>query len=109
MSAELAERGARRLRYPTELRERVVRIVRAHMFDPGRADAAARAPAARAVTATGSRFDLLDHKEADLRGQGRAPAAATSSSGSRGFRRRGRAASRRARTGCATSRSTATT
>src|SRR5581483_4826028 len=38
VSAELAERALSRLRYPTELRRRVVRIVRSHMVDTTRSD-----------------------------------------------------------------------
>ena len=38
VSAKLADSALERLRYPTDLRQRVVRIVRAHMLDPGRAD-----------------------------------------------------------------------
>jgi hypothetical protein len=57
-----------RLRYPNELRKRVLRIVRAHMVDPGRADPlrARRLLARHGAAVT---FDLLDHKEADLRGK----------------------------------------
>jgi tRNA nucleotidyltransferase (CCA-adding enzyme) len=70
VSADLAVAALARLRYPTELRRGVARIVRAHMIDPGRADPVrARRLLARhgAIIA----FDLLDHKEADLRGKRR--------------------------------------
>ena len=69
MSAELAGAALSRLRYPTDLRKRVVRIVRAHMFDPGKGDAL-RARKLLARFGDSLAFDLLDHKEADLRGKG---------------------------------------
>jgi tRNA nucleotidyltransferase (CCA-adding enzyme) len=61
----------RRLRYPTALRDRVVRIVRAHMFmPPKRPDAVcARRFLARHGEALAG--DLVAHKEADLRAKGR--------------------------------------
>jgi tRNA nucleotidyltransferase (CCA-adding enzyme) len=68
VSAELAETALERLRYPTDLRKRVARIVRAHMIDPGRADPL-RARRLLARYGAGVAFDLLDHKEADLRGK----------------------------------------
>jgi len=68
VSAELAEAGLERLRYPTDLRKRVARIVRAHMIDPGRADPL-RARRLLARYGAGVAFDLLDHKDADLRGK----------------------------------------
>jgi tRNA nucleotidyltransferase (CCA-adding enzyme) len=68
VSAELAEAALDRLRYPTDLRKRVARIVRAHMIDPGRADPL-RARRLLARHGAGVVFDLLDHKEADLRGK----------------------------------------
>ena len=70
VSAELAATALARLRYPTELRKRVARIVRAHMVDPGRADPL-RARRLLARHGAGITFDLLDHKEADLRGKRR--------------------------------------
>jgi tRNA nucleotidyltransferase/poly(A) polymerase len=72
VSAELAGRALSRLRYPNELRSRVIRIVRAHMFDPARSDPVR---ARRMLSRYGRRltFDLLDHKEADLRGKGDTP------------------------------------
>jgi tRNA nucleotidyltransferase (CCA-adding enzyme) len=72
VSAELADTALTRLRYPTDLRKRVVRIVRAHMFDPGKGDAV-RARKLLARFGVPIAFDLLDHKEADLRGKGEQP------------------------------------
>ncbi len=74
VSAELAAQALSRLRYPNELRSRVLRIVRAHMFDPARSDPVR---ARRMLSRYGRRltFDLLDHKEADLRGKGETPRA----------------------------------
>jgi tRNA nucleotidyltransferase (CCA-adding enzyme) len=68
VSAELADAGLQRLRYPTDLRNRVVRIVRAHMMDPGKADEV-RARRLLQRYGVGVTFDLLDHKEADLAGK----------------------------------------
>ena len=74
VGAELADAALRRLRYPTELRERVVRIVRFHMFNVGKADTLhARRLLAR--YGEGLALDLLDHKEADLLGKGERRAA----------------------------------
>jgi tRNA nucleotidyltransferase/poly(A) polymerase len=70
VGAQLAEQALDRLRYPTDLRKRVVRIVRSHMIDPGKADPL-RARRLLARYGAGLLFDLLDHKEADLRGKGR--------------------------------------
>jgi tRNA nucleotidyltransferase (CCA-adding enzyme) len=72
ISARLAEQALDRLRYPTELRKRVARIVRSHMIDPGKADPL-RARRLLARYGDGLLFDLLDHKEADLRGKGQPP------------------------------------
>lgn len=69
ISAQLAEQALDRLRYPTDLRKRVVRIVRSHMIDPGKANPL-RARRLLARYGAGLLFDLLDHKEADLRGKG---------------------------------------
>ena len=69
VSAELATAALDRLRYPTELRKRVVRIVRGHMIDPGRSDPL-RARRLLARYGAGLLFDLLDHKQADLIGKG---------------------------------------
>jgi tRNA nucleotidyltransferase/poly(A) polymerase len=68
VSADLATTALNRLRYPTELRKRVVRIVRAHMLDPGKGDAL-RARRLLARYGDDVALDLLDHKEADLRGK----------------------------------------
>jgi tRNA nucleotidyltransferase (CCA-adding enzyme) len=73
VGAELAAQALSRLRYPNELRQRVVRIVRGHMIDPGKADPV-RARRLLARYGAGLVFDLLDHKEADLRGKGEVPA-----------------------------------
>jgi len=72
VSGELAAAALSRLRYPTDLRNRVVRIVRGHMIDPGRADGL-RARKLLSRYGSGVLFDLLDHKEADLRGKGDTP------------------------------------
>ncbi len=72
ISSRLAEQALDRLRYPTELRKRVVRIVRSHMIDPGKADPL-RARRLLARYGSGLLFDLIDHKEADLRGKGQPP------------------------------------
>jgi tRNA nucleotidyltransferase (CCA-adding enzyme) len=69
VSAQLADAALERLRYPTDLRQRVVRIVRAHMVDPGRADDV-RARRLLQRYGIGLTFDLLDHKQADLLGKG---------------------------------------
>jgi tRNA nucleotidyltransferase (CCA-adding enzyme) len=69
VSAQLADTALERLRYPTDLRQRVVRIVRAHMIDPGRADEL-RARRLLQRYGVGLTFDLLDHKRADLLGKG---------------------------------------
>jgi tRNA nucleotidyltransferase (CCA-adding enzyme) len=72
VSAELAERALSRLRYPTEIRRRVVRIVRLHMVDTRRSDPVR---ARRLLARYGEPLvrELLDHKEADLFGKGDAP------------------------------------
>ena len=69
VSAQLADAALERLRYPTDLRRQVVRIVRGHMLDPGRAD---EVRARRLLQRYGGdlTFDLLDHKRADLLGKG---------------------------------------
>jgi tRNA nucleotidyltransferase (CCA-adding enzyme) len=68
VSAELAAQALSRLRYPTDLRQRVLRLVRAHMMDPGKADEL-RARRLLQRYGVGLTFDLLDHKEADLAGK----------------------------------------
>jgi putative nucleotidyltransferase with HDIG domain len=72
VSAELADVALARLRYPTELRRRVVRIVRSHMLDVGRADPL-RARKLLARFGEPMLRELLDHKEADIRGKGERP------------------------------------
>jgi tRNA nucleotidyltransferase (CCA-adding enzyme) len=68
VGAELAAGALSRLRYPNALRKRVVRIVRRHMFQPGKGDARR---ARRFLRRNGDElaFDLLDHKQADLLGK----------------------------------------
>ena len=68
VSADLADAALRRLRYPNDLRRRVVSIVRAHMFDVGRGDALR---ARRFLWRYGDDLaaDLLAHKQADLLGK----------------------------------------
>ncbi|HET7127870.1 MAG TPA: CCA tRNA nucleotidyltransferase [Gaiellaceae bacterium] len=73
VGASLAETALGRLRYPTELRRRVVRIVRSHMIDTSRAEPL-RARRLLARYGDSLLSDLLDHKEADLRGKGERPA-----------------------------------
>jgi len=66
--AGLADEALRRLRYPNELRERVVKIVRFHPFLLGAGDALeARKLLAR--HGDGLVLDLLDHWEADITGR----------------------------------------
>jgi len=72
VSAELADRAMLRLRYPNELRRRVLRIVRAHMIDTSRDDPL-RARKLLARYGDGLLGELLDHKEADLHGKGVPP------------------------------------
>ena len=68
VGAELAAAALLRLRYPNKLRQRVVRIVRHHMFQPGKGDALR---ARRFLRRNGDEiaFDLIDHKHADLLGK----------------------------------------
>jgi len=68
VSAELADEALRRLRYPNALRQRVVRIIRHHMFKPGAPDPQRARRFLKKHGAEGAR-DLLDHKEADLLGK----------------------------------------
>ena len=72
VSAELAEHALARLRYPNELRRRVLRLVRAHMLDTSRSDPY-RARKLLARYGDDLLADLLDHREADLRGKGAPP------------------------------------
>jgi tRNA nucleotidyltransferase (CCA-adding enzyme) len=68
VGAELAAGALLRLRYPNKLRQRVVRIVRRHMFQPGKGDARR---ARRFLRRNGDElaFELIDHKHADLLGK----------------------------------------
>jgi tRNA nucleotidyltransferase/poly(A) polymerase len=68
VSAEFAASALNRLRYPTELRKRVVAIVRGHMFSVGKGD---DLRARRMLARYGDEltFDLIDHKRADLLGK----------------------------------------
>jgi poly(A) polymerase/tRNA nucleotidyltransferase (CCA-adding enzyme) len=68
IGAELAADALLRLRYPNKLRQHVVRIVRRHMFQPGKGDALR---ARRFLRRNGDElaFDLIDHKHADLLGK----------------------------------------
>ncbi len=68
VGAGLAAGALLRLRYPNALRQRVVRIVRRHMFRPGKGDARrARRFLRRNGVELG--FELIDHKHADLLGK----------------------------------------
>jgi tRNA nucleotidyltransferase (CCA-adding enzyme) len=68
VGAELAAQALLRLRYPNALRKQVVRIVRRHMFQPGKGDARR---ARRFLRRNGDElaFLLIDHKHADLLGK----------------------------------------
>jgi poly(A) polymerase/tRNA nucleotidyltransferase (CCA-adding enzyme) len=68
VGADLAAGAMLRLRYPNALRKQVVRIVRRHMFRPGKGDARR---ARRFLRRNGDElaFDLIDHKHADLLGK----------------------------------------
>jgi len=68
VGADLASGALLRLRYPNALRRHVVRIVRRHMFQPGKGDARR---ARRFLRRNGDElaFDLIDHKHADLLGK----------------------------------------
>ena len=68
VGATLAGEALRRLRYPNALRERVVRIVRNHMFKPGTADPQ-RARRFLARHGDELALELLAHKRADLLGK----------------------------------------
>jgi tRNA nucleotidyltransferase (CCA-adding enzyme) len=67
-SSKLAGGAMRRLRYPTRLREHVTRLVRAHAFSLEDVD---ELFARRFLREHGDElaFDLVTHKEADLRGK----------------------------------------
>jgi tRNA nucleotidyltransferase (CCA-adding enzyme) len=68
VGCELAQSALSRLRYPTALRSRVVRIVRHHMFQIGKGDAV-RARRFLAKHGDEVAFELVDHKEADYLGK----------------------------------------
>jgi tRNA nucleotidyltransferase (CCA-adding enzyme) len=70
--AEIAAVVLRRLRYPNDLCDRVVRIVRFHPFALGTGDAV-EARRLLALHGAGVTFDLLDHWEADLHGRDQSP------------------------------------
>jgi tRNA nucleotidyltransferase (CCA-adding enzyme) len=68
VGCELAREALLRLRYPNALRDRVVRIVRYHMFQIGKADPV-RARRFLAKHGDELAFQLVDHKDADYRGK----------------------------------------
>jgi tRNA nucleotidyltransferase (CCA-adding enzyme) len=68
VGADLASGALLRLRYPNALRKRVVRIVRRHMFQPGKGDPRRARRFLRRNDAELA-FDLIDHKQADLLGK----------------------------------------
>ena len=68
VGCDLARDALLRLRYPNALRDRVVRIVRYHMFQIGKADAL-RARRFLAKHGDELAFQLVDHKDADYRGK----------------------------------------
>jgi tRNA nucleotidyltransferase/poly(A) polymerase len=70
IGADLAQGVLEALRYPNELRRRVISIVRFHTLDIGAGDAAAARRLLHRHGLSVSR-DLLDHREADLRGKTR--------------------------------------
>lgn len=65
VGAQLAGTALRRLRYPNALTDRVVRIVRHHMFQVGKGDAL-RARRFLAKHGDELAFELVDHKHADF-------------------------------------------
>jgi putative nucleotidyltransferase with HDIG domain len=69
IGAAIAARVLRRLRYPTKLRDYVVKLVREHPFDPEGEPSAV--DARRFLARHGERlaFDLLAHRAADLAGK----------------------------------------
>ncbi len=68
VGAELAARALSRLRYPNHLRDRVVKIVRRHMFQVGKGDEL-RARRFLRRHGVSLAYDLLDHKQADMLGK----------------------------------------
>jgi tRNA nucleotidyltransferase/poly(A) polymerase len=110
VGADLANQALLRLRYPNALRKRVVRIVRRHMFQPGKGDARR---ARRFLRRNG---DQLASTSSTTSTPTCSASAAAKASRRRWRRSSGSRASVRwwnrscpARTGCAISRSTATT
>ena len=73
VSATLAGEALRRLRYPNALRDRVVRIVRNHMFKPGRRIRSARGGSSRG-TATSS-HSTCSHTSRPICSESAAPTA----------------------------------
>jgi tRNA nucleotidyltransferase (CCA-adding enzyme) len=69
LGAQLAARTLTRLRYPTRLRARVIRIVRSHSFDLGGELDARRARRFLREHGDEPAFDLVAHKRADLKGK----------------------------------------
>jgi tRNA nucleotidyltransferase (CCA-adding enzyme) len=65
VGAQLAAAALQRLRYPNALRERVVRIVRHHMFQVAKGDSL-RARRFLARYGDDLAFELVDHKHADF-------------------------------------------
>ena len=68
VSCDLARSAMLRLRYPNTLRDRVLRIVRFHMFQVGKGDPV-RARRFLEKHGVELAFRLVDHKEADYRGK----------------------------------------
>ncbi len=68
IGCDLAREALLRLRYPNTLRDRVVRIVRYHMFQIGKGDAV-RARRFLAKHGDELALQLVDHKDADYRGK----------------------------------------
>ena len=71
VGAEIASRALSRLRYPTRLRSEVRSIVLHHGFSPPRRDDAVQARRFLAEHRERTAFDLVAHKDADLRAKGR--------------------------------------
>jgi tRNA nucleotidyltransferase (CCA-adding enzyme) len=71
VGAEIASRALSRLRYPVRLRSEVCRIVLHHAFRPPERPDSVRARQFLAKHGVQSAFDLVAHKEADLRAKGR--------------------------------------
>ena len=69
VGAELARRVLRRMRYPTRLGQRVTRIVRHHSFVLDEPIDGLGARRFLAEHGDGLAFDLVSHREADLRGK----------------------------------------